>query len=178
MLLGLLGRKGVGKDLLADYLVQQYKYEKGSIAAPLKEGCRILFGFSHDQVHGQGRDQLDHRYGLTPRAILQRVGTDFIRKEFREDFWIDRLLINPQLSRLVISDVRFPNEVRKIQERGGKVIRLSCSLAPKDTHQSNEHQSEAGVDLIREYDGHIVNDGSVNELYRRMDCLMERLRDE
>lgn len=167
MLLGLLGRKGVGKDLIADYLVKKYNYRKLAFATPLKEGCKVLFGFTHDQVYGSGRDQIDSRLGVTPRAILQMIGTDLVREKFGEEFWIDRALLGRDLSRTVISDVRFRNEVGRIQEAGGKIIKI---IRPGLTQ--DDHSSEQGIDSLLTYDHLIVNDGDLTDLYQKIERTM------
>ena len=40
VLIGLVGRKGVGKDTFADYLVKNHQFEKHAFAEPLKQICK------------------------------------------------------------------------------------------------------------------------------------------
>ena len=41
-LIGLLGRKRVGKDTVADYLINNYNFTKHAFANPIKEVLKIM----------------------------------------------------------------------------------------------------------------------------------------
>jgi len=81
--------------------------------------------------------------GRTIRQQLQWLGTDILRTEW-EDCHInyfkavyDRIKDDfdaPEL--ILVSDVRFPNEVKCIQELGGHVIRFLRNPYPEDNHES------------------------------------------
>ena len=72
---GILGKKGSGKDTLADYLVEHNGFIKYSFADPVKNIVNILFNLSDTQVNGYLKETVDERWGLSPRVILQRFGT-------------------------------------------------------------------------------------------------------
>lgn len=84
-----------------------------------------------------------HPCGLTYRQILQKVGTDWFRDTW-PDIWIEkykREIERYSPNRLIItSDVRFPNEVKCVQDLGGHVIRLLRN--PHD----DQHESETALD--------------------------------
>lgn len=71
---------------------------------------------------------------VTPRLAMQVDGNAM--RALYVDVWVERTLrdIDPA-ARWVICDVRYPNEVRAIQRRGGKVIRLLRG-APESSHPS------------------------------------------
>ena len=86
------------------------------------------------------RDQVDiwwaHElkiYNFTPRLSLQLVGTDAIRNHFHQDMWLltakNRIEKYPDKD-VVISDVRFPNEVKLIQEMGGTLMQVKRGPDP------------------------------------------------
>jgi hypothetical protein len=52
---------------------------------------------------------------------------------FGEDFWIDRSLSQLDHSKIVIADVRFSNEIKKIHSMGGLVVKLDGTDVEKDT---------------------------------------------
>ena len=96
-LLGLLGRKRVGKDTVADHLVQEYGYQKISMADPLKDVLRVLFLFGDEQLYGDLKEVIDERWGISPRQALQFVGTNIFRDclgglipGIGNDFWVRR----------------------------------------------------------------------------------------
>jgi dephospho-CoA kinase len=111
-----------------------------ALAAPLKEAVQSWFDFSADQVHGDSKDAIDPRYKLKPREVLQWIGTEGVRSLY-PDVWADYLirkanetLANSLVERItrgsyglritdyvVVTDVRFLNEARKIQEAGGQI---------------------------------------------------------
>jgi uncharacterized HAD superfamily protein len=68
--------------------------------------------------------------GLTPRKVLQWIGTDVMRKSFHDDIWIKSLkkkitILLAQGISVIVTDCRFPNEAEAIRRLGGKVILVS-----------------------------------------------------
>lgn len=75
---------------------------------------------------------------MTGREVLQVLGTDIFRRIY-DNVWVDTTLrrIREDNSKFaIISDVRFPNEVKGIEDNGGKVIRLTRAVNSQDTHPS------------------------------------------
>jgi len=58
-LIGFLAKKRHGKDTSADYLVKKYNYKKLSFAKPIKDACKILFGFTDEQLYGNLKEVKD-----------------------------------------------------------------------------------------------------------------------
>jgi len=86
-----------------------------------------------------------HRAGyMTAREVLQYVGTDIFRK-MNSNVWIDTLFRNIEEEDsevALVSDVRFENEIKGIQERGGFVIGLT-----RDPYEKQDrHASEAEIE--------------------------------
>lgn len=178
-MLGILGKKGVGKDLISDYVVKNYGYTKTSFAYPLKEACKLLFGFTEDQVNGDLKEVIDPAWGLTPRTVLQYVGTEMFRKNIQnllpnieDNFWVNSLInrvLKMENKNIVISDVRFQNEAEIIQKNNGLVIKL---VRP-GIFNKDEHASEKAQESIENYDYLLVNDGTIKELYDKVDTIMD-----
>jgi hypothetical protein len=70
---------------------------------------------------------------LTPRWVLQYWGTDVLRKGFHDDIWIASLenKMRKTGDNIVISDVRFPNEIKAIHNAGGIVVRIKRGDEPE-----------------------------------------------
>jgi hypothetical protein len=89
-IIAICGAKRSGKDVLADYLVKKYNYERLAFADPLKLTVKNLFNFDDDQL-GIGEDKgtdkkdiIDERWGITPRAALQFFGTEIMQEKIQE----------------------------------------------------------------------------------------------
>lgn len=75
---------------------------------------------------------------MTGREFIQYFGTEICRKIY-PDIWTDRLIRDIQAEEpnlAVISDARFENEIKAIQNAGGKVIRLTRTIPGEDYHES------------------------------------------
>lgn len=174
ILVGLCGKKYSGKDTVADYLVEHHGFQKKSFAGPLKEACQALFLFSDEQCHDPClKEVVDPRWGLSPRAALQMMGTDWVRNQFAKDFWVHRmrfdLLDVTTTTRIVISDVRFENEKDLVTELGGSVYRVHRPSSPQ---KEDGHESETNMDQFADSLPTIVNDGTLEELYEKIDTVL------
>jgi len=122
MIIGLAGNPQSGKDTAAEALVCR-GYERRSFAHKLKSICSDLFDIPMETFEdGTRKATIDERYGLTPREILIKVGTDCCRA-IRSDVWVSAVLKNTGKN-IVVSDCRFQNEVDAIIEAGGVIIRI------------------------------------------------------
>lgn len=165
MLIGILGRKRVGKDTTADYLCSNYNFEKITLAQPLKDVCKIAYNFSDEQLYGSLKEVIDDRFGVSPRIIYQYLGTDIFRKDInkiipniKNNFWINLVAENylkkiesNANSRIIISDVRFQNEIDRIHELGGIVIKINRAIAENalTTNISNNTCSKYNFDKLK-----------------------------
>jgi hypothetical protein len=145
MIIGFVGLIGSGKDTAADYLVNFHGFRRDSFAGTLKDAVAAVFGWDRTLLEGrtkearEWREQIDpwwaERLGmpnLTPRWILQWWGTEVCRKAFHNDIWIASLEHKLLTSNddIVISDVRFPNEITAIHKAGGLVVRIKRGEDP------------------------------------------------
>jgi len=204
MIIGICGLIGSGKDTAADYLVGFHGFRRDSFAGTLKDAVAAVFGWDRELLEGrspearQWREQVDtwwaERLGmphLTPRWILQYWGTEVCRDHFHDDMWIAAL--ESRLARrsdhTVISDVRFPNEIKAIRAQGGRIIWVQRGIIPHwydiacKANQGDEaaqrwltnnaiHASEtswAGAD----FDAVINNNGKIEELYATLRTLVQ-----
>lgn len=145
MIIGLVGFIGSGKDTAADYLVNFYGFRRDSFANSLKDAVSFIFGWDRTLLEGKTkesrawREQVDMWWAerlsiphLTPRWILQYWGTEVLRNHFHDDIWIASLenRLRKTTDNIVISDVRFPNEIQSIHNSGGIVVRIKRGLDP------------------------------------------------
>jgi len=183
-IIGITGRKFNGKDTLAEYLVEKYGYTQLSFAGPLKDICGILFGFDYEQLYGSEKETIDPRWNVTPRDMFQYVGTELFRNmmgkkipDIDNNFWVKCLMerinrimkINPDC-KIVISDVRFENELNAIKSLDNNItIRVTRPSMNKTT---DTHESELYIEKLN-VDHDILNDGSLDDLYEKLNKLIK-----
>ena len=146
MIVGFVGFIGSGKDTAADYLVNFYGFRRDSFAATLKDAVASVFGWDRELLEGrtknarEWREQIDPWWSnrlnmpqLTPRLVLQLWGTEVCRKGFHDDIWIASVenKMRKTGDNIVISDVRFPNEIKAIHNAGGIVVRIKRGDNPE-----------------------------------------------
>lgn len=189
-IIGLTGFARCGKDTLANEFIRlsNSRIIKYSFATPLKELCRTAFLLSDEQLYGEEKEDIDERWGVSPRKILQTMGTNVFRESlstfFPElkcvkegEFWIHHfeLWVKKQSEDgiIIIPDVRFKNEIDVIKKNNGIIIKIVREN--KEAITGNSHKSEQE---LANYSGsiNIENDGdydkyihTIQELYKTFD---------
>jgi hypothetical protein len=97
---------------------------------------------------------------LTPRLLLQLIGTDCGRNIIHPNIWVSSLFseydynfhaikfsvrqgINkPEYPNWIITDTRFPNEANAIKNRGGILINVQRDECPKCGNTTNHHYNK------------------------------------
>jgi len=194
--IGVCGLIGSGKGTVADILVNKYGFEKLSFADRLKDGAAAIFGWPRDLLEGDTKDSRDWRQvpdtfwtnelcrEITPRLVLQLMGTECMRKGFDESIWVSlvkqRIQADPDKN-WVIPDVRFENEQEMIGILGGEVWQVrrgelpdwwNKAVASRDNPErapmcfrSDIHPSEwHWVDDDKHFDVIIENNGTLEAL--------------
>lgn len=155
-LIGLSGYARSGKDTLGRILCDEYGYARYAFA----DKVRDLAAAASTDVRN-----LAETYGWEAakteplvRLFLQDIGLG-CREVFGPDVWVNALFDQPLPERVVITDVRFPNEADRVRAQGGQVWRI---IRP-GTAPVNDHPSETALDLYP-FDRIITNDGTVEDL--------------
>jgi hypothetical protein len=209
MIIGVCGFIGSGKDTVADYLTNFHGFRRESFANSLKDAVAQVFGWDRTMLEGrtkqarEWREQVDpwwaERLGmpnLTPRWVLQYWGTEVCRKAFHDDIWIASLenKLRNSLDDIVISDCRFPNEIKSIKAAGGIVIRVVRGDEPEwyqDAVNTNEGRGNMSWLISKErlaklgihasetawvgtkFDHVFENNGSIDDLYAKVRDLVQ-----
>ena len=204
MIIGFVGFIGSGKDTAADYLVNFHGFRRDSFANTLKDAVANVFGWDRTLLEGrtkearEWREQVDTWWAqrlnmpnLTPRWILQYWGTEVCRQGFHDDIWIASVenKMRKTTDNIVISDVRFPNEIRAIHNAGGIVIWVQRGELPSwhimaakanngDTFAAEKlkalgvHASETAW-VGGKIDHIISNNATIDDLYTQIKNLVE-----
>lgn len=208
-IIGFVGFIGCGKDTAADYLVNFHGFRRDSFANTLKDAAAAVFGWDRVLLEGrtkearEWREQVDTWWAnrlsiphLTPRWILQYWGTEVCRHGFHDDIWIASLenRIRKTTDNIVISDVRFANEIRAIHDAGGIVVRikrgpepewyddmvlvnsgesnLGWAIAKNKLNDLNIHSSETAW-IGQQIDQTILNDSNVDKLFMQLEDILK-----
>lgn len=172
MIIGLSGYARSGKDTVAELLVLNYGFKRVAFADGIRKALLELNPFIYDGVR---LNETVDMYGWEVakskdevRRLLQVMGTEVGRKLIHEDVWVWRLFNSIGTDeRIVIPDVRFPNEANVIKDRGGEVWRINR----QNHHAVNDHVSEHAMDNYM-FDRAIFNDGSLDDLSDEVFMLM------
>lgn len=145
MIIGFVGLIGSGKDTAADYLVNFHGFRRDSFAGTLKDAVAVVFGWDRTMLEGRTKESREWRekkdkwwssrlgMAITPRWVLQNWGTEVCRKGFHDDIWIASLenKLRNTNDNIVISDVRFANEIKAIHNADGIVVRVKRGEDPE-----------------------------------------------
>lgn len=177
MRLAIVGRKNAGKDALADALCRARPFRRTAFADPIKQMLHVGLCISKDVLYGPAsvKEQVDPRYGVTVRHMLQTLGTEWGRKYIHDEVWARATMefIESEdgrpTSRMdkgvtldwVITDTRFLTEARLAREHGFTLVRVTRPDSSTGAHE--DHQSETEQDQI-ECDVEVVNAGTLEDL--------------
>lgn len=144
----------------------------------------------------------DYNDNLSPRIMLQTLGTEWGREAINRDVWLNYLLRtsrtllhedgntkqwvydpldgcvpakeNNYIHGIVASDIRFENEFKRIRSEGGVVIRVIRPDTDQDaaTLGIEGHQSEAHDYSFDNFDFILNNEGTLKSLHQAVDTYM------
>jgi hypothetical protein len=195
-LIGIVGFAGSGKGSVSDILRDRWGFSKIAFADSVKDAVSTIFRWPRELLEGDTEASREFRetldpwwsqklgYNVTPRSMMQRMGTEAGRKIFHEDIWLlnvsRKINLLTKDARIVIPDARFPNEIDFIRKSGGKIVRVIRGEEPawyEDAILANRSgriewmkSLHPDVDISEwawigaEFDHIIVNDGDLYDL--------------
>lgn len=200
-IIGICGLIGSGKGVVSDILREE-GYHSFNFADALKDAVSAIFVWPRPLLEGDTevsrkfREKVDpwwsekFGYDVTPRLILQRMGTEACRNNISQNIWICALEKRIYGYRnVVVSDVRFPNEMEFVRRLGGKIWNVRRGLDPawwedaiswneglvnRAKNSINVHPSEYSL-AGETFDAQIQNDGTIEELKAEVNKLLTSL---
>jgi hypothetical protein len=182
-IIAVCGYKRTGKDTVANILCKKYNYINIKIAEDLKHIIKYLFNLSEEQVETNIKDQVDERWGVSPRKIMQYFGTELMQDKLSRlipnignNFWINRLIDKyikcyPD-KHFVISDLRFVHEYKCLEQYNPIIVKIERKLHELniDKHSSENDFNKIPVSII------LKNNRCINNLEIEIDKLMEKFK--
>ncbi|MEX0597151.1 MAG: HAD family hydrolase [Candidatus Paceibacterota bacterium] len=127
-LYGFSGKMGTGKNYIAEKLFKAMLPSKNTVILALadhfKVECCAKDGVAYHRVFGEKDGE--------SRKLLQKRGTEEGRAVYGEDIWTKTLETwirrhhETGVERVIITDLRFPNEVEWIKKLGGMTFRINA----------------------------------------------------
>ena len=154
-------KMGSGKDTSVEYLIKKYGGVKVSFSEPLYD---ILHYAQKVCEFSEEKD----------RWFLQTIGTEWARNK-NPDVWVNLAIkrireIEKENINVYNSDIRFYNELNILKKEGFICVKINREV---DREFSN-HISENELDNVedREWDYVIDNNGSLEDLYKKIDKII------
>lgn len=177
MIIGLSGYAQTGKDTIANYLIKNYGFTRVAFADPIREAVyklnpKINIADMRGVSLATAVDSLGWETvkveSEDARWLLQRMGTEVGREIFGDNFWVDQAMKKAVgHDKVVITDVRYPNELEAILGHSGTVWRV----IKDDTGAVNRHASESALDGY-DFEYIIFNNDTIESLYESVDSFM------
>jgi dephospho-CoA kinase len=178
MIIGLIGKKRVGKDTVASIIkeysfhimnditndISKCEYKTMALADPIKDIARIMFNFTEEQLYDCQKDEIDTRWNIKPREFFEQFGTDIMQFDIykylpslektvpQRKFWVHSLLskINKH-DNVIITDVRGQHEVDEIIKYYPNAKFIHITRNPKTnsiTKQGTDHITQQEPEQI------------------------------
>lgn len=185
MIIGVAGQFRQGKDKASDHIAQSAGLGRDAFAFGVKSVFCDYFGVDMEFVERwKVVDEPPPGFLISVRRALQLIGDGF--RTIKDDVWIEALFRRSP-SDVVISDVRYRNELATVKERGGFNLLVYRPGFLNDDPNGSEAQIRPFVEhfLAKGVEGRIkssgdfglvdffiLNDGGLDEFYAKLDLLV------
>lgn len=185
MIFGIAGQFRQGKDKASDHIAHRLGLGRDAFAFGVKRVFCEYFGVDIDFVEQwKVVDEPPPGFLISVRRSLQLIGDGF--RKIKDDVWIESLF-RRMPDNVVVSDVRYRNELAAIKARGGCNVLVYRPGYMNDDPNGSEAQIRPFVEhfLSRGEEGpvsgegdfalvdyFIVNDGGLDDFYEKLDDLV------
>lgn len=170
------GRAGTGKDTCSNYIAKvlaQKKYfvSRGAFAKGVKDTATFMGWNGEKDEKG--------------RKLLQDIGN--VGRQYDKDIWVKQTVDYYKDSRsnfVIISDWRFPNESDYILKKGYPVITIRVEAPEREALKGTSRYNDVSETSLPSYDDShntydflVKNNGSYEDLYEKLDSIVEKILD-
>jgi len=166
MIIAFTGPKGCGKSSASKYLIKK-GFVRHYFAKPLKEMIKCL-GLTEEHVNGSTdfkEAPCKELCGKSPRWGMQSLGTEWGRELIHPNLWANAWANTMPKAHVTCDDLRFPNELKLLREKGGIII----NIVRENCNYDKSHESEAHE---LPYDYQITNSGSMEDMHDQLEKIL------
>lgn len=196
-LIGLGGKLRAGKDAVGDYLEEKHDFVKLGMSDALNEALLKLnpwipvpSGMSADVTY-LPYAHIHEMYGYVEakknpevRRLLQVLGTEVGREMIDQDVWVkiaEKKILEHWANgkSVVITAMRFPNEIEMLERLGGFSVWVERPTADRlgdtqgDEVQIGAHASENSVSEV-DFQFTLLNDSTLDALYAKVEEVLRQ----
>lgn len=185
-LIGVAGQLRNGKDVISDYIAKKLEFKRAAFASNVKRIFCETFDVDMEFVEKwKTISENPPGFEMPVRQALQFIGDGF--RKIKKDIWVDLIFRNDS-QQIVISDVRYINELIQIKNNNGTNILVYRSGYLNEDPNESESQIKEFVEyyLSKKIEGKvhendkkfglidyfIINDGTLDDLYKKIDKLI------
>lgn len=164
MIVAFSGYPRAGKDTAAEYLISKHQFRRVALADKLKHLAKDLMGVEYREVD---KEEFLPEWNMTRRQVWQRVGQQI--RAVHPEIWIRYIADMFDLyANVVVTDVRYPNEIDFMRKLGAKCFRID-----RDGTGSTGHESDDALAKYKKWDAIISNNGTVEQLHQEIARLVD-----
>ena len=170
----LSGKARAGKDTTMNFLNEIYN-----------NIIQLQYG-SYIKEYAKKISNWDGSEETKPRELLQQLGTNIIRENIDNKFFVKKMIDDIKVysyffDTIVISDARFKIEIDDIKNTFNNVIAVRIERPNFDnglTLEQKKHPSEIDLDDYNKFDYKLTNDGTLEDLKKKVEKLVEVIKNE
>ena len=169
------GKARHGKDTICAYIKEvceenNLKVINLSFGSYIKEYVKKITGWDGSEETKE-----------TVRSVLQQVGTEVVRDNIDENFFVKRLMDDIKVYSyffdvITVSDARLENEIEIPKSIFENVVSINVERTNFESNLSlteQKHRTETGLDNYNNYDYKIINNSTLEDLKQKVRDLIE-----
>ena len=195
-MIGLIGKKRVGKDTVANIIKKLHPNitTTYALADPIKDISRIMFNFTEKQLYDNEKDEIDFSWGIAPRPFFEQFGTEIMQYDIykylpsleklipKRTFWVRSLLnkieknnisietntTNTTNKIIIITDIRGLHELEEIKKTypEAKFIKI---IKEDNGNNNSEIDNSLTKEHITQLESNLIPDSLINTtIYNNM----------
>lgn len=168
------GKARSGKSTITEY-IKEYFNNKSLKSIDLMYAESIK-NYAKKIINWDGKEE------TKPRDFLQQLGTEIIRNNIDNNFFINRMLQDIEVYSyfydvIIISDARLKEEIEIPYNKYEKVIRIKIERNSSDlTDKQKQHITETALNSYDKYEYKIINNGTLEELKNKINNILDEVK--